>query len=309
MQRSARTARRGDSRLGILAFLGGTALVLAMLVAFARYPSLFQRGQPYHSIFNSVSGLNLGDEVRYGGLLVGSVTKMQLDPVDPTRILLTFNVRRGTPMRVDTHASITQVGLLGQPFLNLIPGSRTAAPLPPGGAVLSDANFTFQDAMVRLALFLDKADTVMRGSERFMANTPFQRIDRVLGRFDTLAQVATTGSSHAFAQLDTMSRSLTQLLARTERMLSLVDTALKGVRPDLAGSQREFVATMSEVRTTVRELRDVLQRGDRMENIVKNLAIATDNLARLSERLERDPSSVLKKKRTIDKPAGPPPHE
>ncbi len=283
--------------------------MLAMLVAFARYPSLFQRGQPYHSVFNSVSGINLGDEVRYGGLLVGSVTKLQLDPADPTHVLLTFNVRRGTPMRVDTHASITQVGLLGQPFLNLTPGSRTSAPLPPGGNVPSDANFTFQDAMVRLAVFLDKADTLMRGSERFMANTPFARIDRTLSRFDTLAQVASVGSTHAFAQLDTMSRALTQLLARTERMLSLVDTTLKGVRPDLAGSQREFVATMSEVRTSVRELRDVLQRGDRMENIMKNLSIATDNLARLSERIERDPSSVLKKKRTIDKPAGPPPHE
>ncbi|HEU4563409.1 MAG TPA: MlaD family protein, partial [Gemmatimonadaceae bacterium] len=114
--------RRGESRLGIMAFLGVTALVLLALVVFARYPSLFRRGKEYRAVFRAVPGLNLGDEVRYGGLLVGSITEMTLDPADPTRILVTIRVREETPIRADTRASITQVGLLGAPYLNLIPG-------------------------------------------------------------------------------------------------------------------------------------------------------------------------------------------
>ena len=89
--------RRGESRLGIVAFLGGTALVLVAIVAFARYPSLFHRGSEYRAAFRNVAGLNLGDEVRYGGLIVGSVTRLTLDPVDPTRIEVTFRVRPCAP--------------------------------------------------------------------------------------------------------------------------------------------------------------------------------------------------------------------
>jgi hypothetical protein len=38
---------------------------------------------------------------------------------------------------------------------------------------------------------------------------------------------------------------------------------------------------------------------------MRNLAITSDNLARLTERLERDPTSVLKSRRAPDKPVGP----
>jgi hypothetical protein len=39
--------------------------------------------------------------------------------------------------------------------------------------------------------------------------------------------------------------------------------------------------------------------------MVRNLSIASDNIARLSERIERDPSSVLKQRSSPNKPAGP----
>ena len=84
--------KSSESRLGILAFLGGTALVLVAIVAFARYPSLFRRGIEYRAAFKNAAGLNLGDEVRYGGLIVGSVTRLALDPEDLTRIEVTFRV-------------------------------------------------------------------------------------------------------------------------------------------------------------------------------------------------------------------------
>jgi hypothetical protein len=39
--------------------------------------------------------------------------------------------------------------------------------------------------------------------------------------------------------------------------------------------------------------------------MVRNLSVASDNIARLSARLERDPTSVLKQRAAPNKPAGP----
>src|SRR3954471_8900780 len=110
-----------DPRLGLAAFFGATLLVLAALIAFARYPGLFNHGREYRAVFSNVSGLNIGDQVRYGGLLVGTVIAMDIDSADPTRISVHFRVKRSTPVHIDTRASITQVGLLGEPFLALLP--------------------------------------------------------------------------------------------------------------------------------------------------------------------------------------------
>jgi phospholipid/cholesterol/gamma-HCH transport system substrate-binding protein len=301
--------RRGESRLGILAFLGATALVLLALVAFARYPSLFRRGTEYHTVFRAVPGLNLGDEVRYGGLLVGSITGMELDPADPTRITVTFRVREETPIRADTRAAITQVGLLGAPFLNLEPGARNAPPLEPGSTLQSQDNLTFQDAMSRLAQFLDRADTLLSGVERVAGVSPWERFDRTLSRLDSLVMTANRGTERAFAGIDTSTKRLAMVLDRSERVLAVADTAMRDIGPGISTTQREALAAVRDLRVLVNEMRDALDNGERVDRIARDLASAADNVARLTARLESDPSSVLRSRRAPSKPAGPQPRD
>ena len=297
----------GDSRLGMLAFLGGAALVLATLVALARYPSLFRRGQEYRAIFGSVTGISLGDEVRYGGLLVGSITALELAPNDPSRIEVRFRVRRDTPMHADMKATITQVGLLGQPFLNLTPGTAAAPRLQPGDIVPSQDNLGFQDAMSRLALFLDRADTLLQGAERIVGTSSWERLDRTLARFDTLISNASRGSDRVFTDLEVASRRLIEVLDRTEVVIQGIDTTVRQARPDLASTQREALATLRDMRALTSSLRDAIERGDRVEEIIRNMSVASENMARLTERLERDPSTLLRRREAPSKPAGPRP--
>lgn len=298
---------KNESRLGVLAFLGATALVLVALVAFARYPSLLRGGKEYHAVFRSVSGLNLGDEVRYGGLLVGSVTTMRLDNEDPTQIDITFRVKKSTPVRVDTRAGIFQVGLLGAPHLNLVPGQRDAPALPPGNTLQTDDNLTFQDAMSRLAQFLDRADTLFTGAERIAATSPLERLDRTLIHADSLFISANRGSDRLFAQLDSANRQLAGVLGRTERLVAALDTTVRNARPELASTQRAAVETLRETRQLVAELRDAIDRGERLESIMRDLSKASDDLARLTSRLERDPLSVLNQQAAPRKKVGPRP--
>src|SRR5437764_15125983 len=112
MRRPSTSERRGETRFGIIWLLGGTLLVLAALLFLARYPGIFRTGTEYRAVFKSVAGLNKGDEVRYGGLPVGSVTHMDIDPADPTRIIVAFRLRRGTPVRPGTTVAITPLALL-----------------------------------------------------------------------------------------------------------------------------------------------------------------------------------------------------
>ena len=297
--------RGAESRLGILAFLGGTALVLVAIVAFARYPSLFHRGSEYRAAFKNVAGLNLGDEVRYGGLIVGSVTRLRLDPEDPTRIDVTFRVRPQTPLRVDTYATITQVGLLGQPYLNLEAGLPTAAVLPPRSRVPTRDNLTFQDAMSRLAVFLDRADTLLHGVERIAASSPWDRIDRTLSRVDALLTNAAAGSGRVIDNLDQATLQLARMLDRTEGLIGSLDTAFRDASPGLRQAQREALAAMRDLRALIGDMRDATGDGERLGRIVDNLSAASEDLARLADRLEKEPTSVLSRRQPPKKTAGP----
>jgi phospholipid/cholesterol/gamma-HCH transport system substrate-binding protein len=297
--------RSAGSRLGIVAFLGGTALVFVAIVAFARYPSLFRRGIEYRAAFKNAAGLNLGDEVRYGGLIVGSVTRLALDPVDPTRIEVTFRVGPQTPVRTDTYATITQVGLLGQPYLNLESGLPTAPPLPPRSRLPTRDNLNFQDAMSRLAVFLDRADTLLHGVERIAASSPWDRVDRTLTRVDVLLTNAAEGSGRVIENLDQATHQLSGMLERTERLVVALDTAFRGASPALRQAQREALAAMRDMRALLGDMRDATGDGERLSRIVENLTAASEDLARFADRLEKEPTSVLSRRQPPKKTAGP----
>ena len=296
---------RRDPRLAIAVFFAVTGAALLLLVAITRFPAIFSSGREYRTVFRSVPGLTVGDEVRYGGMLVGSVRGMEIDAADPTRIIVSFVVRDETPVQSDTRATITQVGLLGEPYLNLEPGRARGEPLPPGSFVASEESLTFQEAVSRLAIFFDRADTLLSGIERVADNDPWGRIDRTLGRIERLVDTTTIGAGRIVAEAEQASRRLGDLIERTDRLVASVDTTFRGAESSIGDTQREVVATLRETRVLLASLREGLDAGGGVDRLVRNLTKASDNIARLTARLERDPSSLLKQREQPTKRVGP----
>src|SRR5262245_40961005 len=61
----------------------------------------------------SVSGLALGDAVKYNGVDVGTVKALSLDTDDPRRVLVDVKLRKETPVKTDTRAMLTPKGITG----------------------------------------------------------------------------------------------------------------------------------------------------------------------------------------------------
>ena len=297
--------RSDDARVNILVFLIVAGAVFIALVMFARYPGYFASGRAYATAFHSVAGLNRGDEVRYGGLLVGTVTEMDLDPQDPTRVLVRFNVKENTPVMVDTRATVAQVGLLGEPYLDLAPGRAGAAPAPEGTTLPSSETLSLQEAMSRLARFIDRSDTLMTRVQALDINAPLVRLDRTLARVEALVENTGKRSERVMAQVESAGEQLSVVLSRSDRLLSALDTTVRVAGPRLAETQREAVAALREARELVGEIRDGLEQQGGVDQLLRDLAVTTDNLARLTTRLERDPTSVLKRREVVHKTAGP----
>jgi len=283
----------------------GTISFLALLL-FARGPMFLDRQREYQTSFHDVAGLDVGDEVRYGGIRVGSVTALEIDSAPPSRIRVRFRVRRSTPVRTDTRASITQLGLLGQPYLALDPGATNGTAVAEGASIPSEDNLSVQDAMRRFSASLDRADSVLAALDRLSRANPLARLDTTLARADTLVRGATSGSERLLARLDDASSRLAQLLDRSERLVGSIDTTIAEARPGLTNVQRDAAETLRETRALVVELRDALDQGGGVTQLVRNLNSASENFARLSARLERDPTSLLQRRALPAKPTGPP---
>ncbi len=86
----------------------------------------------------SVSGLALGDPVKYRGVDVGMVKAMVIDPDDPRQVQVDVRLRKQAPVKTDTKASLKLKGITGVVFIELNGGSPDAPTLvssTPEGAI------------------------------------------------------------------------------------------------------------------------------------------------------------------------------
>jgi phospholipid/cholesterol/gamma-HCH transport system substrate-binding protein len=86
----------------------------------------------------SVSGLSVGDPVKFRGVDVGSVKAMNLVPTDPRLVQVDVLLRKDAPVKTDTKASLRLKGITGVVFIELNGGSadtKTLLAATPEGQV------------------------------------------------------------------------------------------------------------------------------------------------------------------------------
>lgn len=77
----------------------------------------------------SVSGLALGETVKYRGVDVGTVKSMALDPADPRVVEVDVSLRKDAPVKTDTKATLKLKGVTGGVFVELNAGNPKAEAL------------------------------------------------------------------------------------------------------------------------------------------------------------------------------------
>jgi phospholipid/cholesterol/gamma-HCH transport system substrate-binding protein len=77
----------------------------------------------------SVSGLAIGDPVKFHGVDVGTVKSIVLDPADPRLVQVDISLRKEAPVKTDTKAILKMKGITGVVLIELNGGNPTAPTL------------------------------------------------------------------------------------------------------------------------------------------------------------------------------------
>jgi phospholipid/cholesterol/gamma-HCH transport system substrate-binding protein len=78
---------------------------------------------------DSVSGLAVGDPVKFRGIDVGTVKALGIDPDDSRLVVVDLRLRKETPVKTDTRASLALKGITGVVYIELSGGDPAAKTL------------------------------------------------------------------------------------------------------------------------------------------------------------------------------------
>lgn len=104
--------------------MGGVVLAVAaffFIFAYQKSDLTVSDGYLINAKFDNASGVSMGSDVRVGGVKVGVVSALSLDP-QTYQAVVTMQIRHTTKLPKDSSASITGDGLLGGKYVQLIPG-------------------------------------------------------------------------------------------------------------------------------------------------------------------------------------------
>src|ERR1700760_999426 len=119
------------AKVGVFATL--CLIVLAVLIWKIEDFRFGVKGQRLHAIFDSIAGLDDKESVRIAGVRVGEVNGVGLQG---TKARVTLVLDKPIPLTVGTTARIANLGLLGEKYVEIIPGPPNAPPLPPGTTLI-----------------------------------------------------------------------------------------------------------------------------------------------------------------------------
>ncbi|HSB24884.1 MAG TPA: MlaD family protein, partial [Burkholderiaceae bacterium] len=209
----------------------------------------------------SVAGLNVNAAVRYRGVDVGLVRAVGLAPDNVEQVRVTLAIERGTPVKIDTVATLRTVGLTGIAFIELSGGRRESPALEaaPGQklpvirsapSLIAGLETSLPALTASLSRAVDNFNGVLDADNRRalratlsdLATLSHTLAGRAASIDATLANAARTADQTArfSAQLPQMLARFDRTAQALERMADDVSEASAGARRTLADASGAF---------------------------------------------------------------------
>jgi phospholipid/cholesterol/gamma-HCH transport system substrate-binding protein len=152
-------AQKFKVRLGLF-IAGGLALFVLAIFLIGKQKNLFDPVFKLTTIFSNVSGLQVGSNIRFSGINVGTVDNIKIvnDSMVRVDMLIKKDVQKF--IKSDCEAGIGSAGIIGDRILSITQGSNDA-PLAKDGQQIESKEPVETDAiMASLAVTADNAEVI-----------------------------------------------------------------------------------------------------------------------------------------------------
>lgn len=316
-------AKREQALVGLFVLIAAGLLlvgVLALSGAFGR------GGVTYRAYFKFAGGLEPGATVRYGGIKVGRVEKLRVDPQDSKRIEITLSVRPDVPVKTDSIAKISSLSALGDNYVEITTGTAQA-PRAASGSLLKSAEYVgFADLTATLNDLAPEAQQLIQNLNQRATELreTLARVNDVLNAHNRANLTATldqlrgmleenrpklkatiTYVERASAKAGPLLDDLKKTVEGADKAIAHTDSVILENRKDLRKAVVELRQTLTTASSLVEQLdRTMLYNAENIDEILENIRMTTENLKQFTDTIKTRPYSLIRTTHYSDRKPG-----
>jgi len=269
----------------------GAVVTVALIVIFltimfsGHIEEIFRPRTVVYTEFADVRGLRPGAPVWFSGVEIGRVKDLSFYKGREIRVSLAIDRKILKHLRTDSTATILTLGLLGDKYLEISPGSTESAPLQEGGSIAGSVQLEFQDIMEKSKESISRLNDLAKRLDRFIAmvqegngTVPMLLRDRTL--YDNL----TDASKSLQVVLDRLGRGKGTLgrFLTDETVYAKFETSVNNLK-EFSDGLNDSKGTLNSL-IKDRELYDrFLSASSSLDEVTKKLAGGKGTIGRLLE--------------------------
>ncbi|MBW6513371.1 MAG: MCE family protein [Candidatus Syntrophosphaera sp.] len=284
-------SKTAKTRLGIFVIAGGLLLLGFFIVVAGK--SIIERVDTYYIEFEnySVSGLQEGGAVNYHGVPVGRIVDIKINPKDVTKVILTINIAKGTPVKEDSEAVTVMMGITGVKAVEIRGGTNESRLLKPK-SYIKKGTTAIEDITDRAVSIAEKIEQIAVNIRSITDEASLANIGETLQNLNVV--VANTAE---------MSRKLNQSIDRVNYVLQSAEIDSMVVNINAISAQLrdakldELIKELSKTTTTAGSLitnldRALISNRANLAETLESLREASENLSDFTRQISEQPSII-----------------
>lgn len=277
-------------------------LVILSLLAFAAFIFTItkidweRKEKTFTARFDYIGGIDRGAMVRFGGFLIGTVTDLYIAPDDNSKIEIVLTVDSRAPVRKDSESFITTIGIMGESYIEITPGTNEEELLGSGARLrtrevpaLNRLSEPFMDVSKQLALLLVQANDLLNDANR-------RRFSNMLANADSLLGDNASEISGIVSNLNALTFQMQNFSAKLDKLMGENAQTLDTTMASLNVTLTRIDTLLQSLNETMQVLNDVaLTNQTNLHGTMENLERATNDFAQFSRTLKERPWNLIRK--------------
>jgi len=277
----------------------------------------------YYHVYmtESVSGLSADASVKYLGVDVGRVTKVDINPTNSEQVALLLEIRQGIPVKLDTKASLRFYGVTGLAFIELMGGGKDSPLLSPKHAgeipEIAESASTFSNIEKTLNDLAANSATVLQKIDQLLSVDNLNNVDDILEK-TKLILIDFHQYQPQIASLIEQGIIVEKSVDGAVKKISQAAENVANITGSLAGNvqvmQKDFSKTLSEIDSASQSVKkmvdsfqynyvdsgqaitkEVSQSLTSFQQLLSEMEVLVVDLQRTARKVEMSPSDLFLK--------------
>jgi phospholipid/cholesterol/gamma-HCH transport system substrate-binding protein len=286
--------RASEIKAGIFIFVSLLIFVGFLFVIFGL--DAWTETKSYRARFQYVGGVSKGSSVRYAGLEVGKVEELILPESEDNRVELVLSIDEKTPIRQDSRAVLTTIGIMGAYYVEIYPGSGDSPLLPPGSLIPTKDVPGFAQLAGPAGEVMGQVNDLVNRMNVFLDEQNRERLSSTITAVNELTLTTNKNLDELMKNLNNVLAKMGETFDKTNHMLAANDTTLQKSfvqMNEMLMHANELVKTTHAMVNNVNH--QMTQNKGNMELVLQNMVDISQNLNEFTGRIKERPWDLIRK--------------